>query len=574
MWLITSSSFHKTEGNLCSRTFYDYKFFCDWEGNLKNDENGIKWVYTGYILQRKAFFDKTVNQFSTDLLCKYYSKYNKNFIHRIKGNFVIIQLQRDSFRIYSDRFGIKKFFYYQNGKEFIISDNLKEIIKFVNVMPSRMNMCIYSLTYHFTGGTTLFEGIQHNTPAQIIELNQGKLFFSTYWNSSELLNIPKQRIDIKDISDRLIETVKAGLEKDSNISLSLTGGADTRNLLAVFLKLGIQPHLYTYGNPDSDDAIKAAEIANGLNLDHIIHDIHMNEEIFEEYARKIIRISGGLASIHRSHRLIAAEKEQEFARIMFLGTLGGEFIKGVSEDGYIVPSIVYENWDLEIEYDDLIKYFSVKHLNINDLSILRSVTAHLKGQPFTSGSIMERKHSSLCDITAHMHDAQDINLFETVMDYVFTPFLDIDYLEVLFASEHCYNTKETIKNKYLRKINYPVYSSHFLKHTFPALLGYRYCREHKPGEVVVSKYYAALLRYLRQMTLKPKPPNFPLGEWMTKFVADNLPRCKDYNILNETFNLDTLLNDFNLNTHLATESYWLKFTNPIMMRFIIEEFSN
>ncbi len=574
MWLITSSTFQIKGDNLNYRTFKNYKFFCDCDTIGQNKESQINWLYTGNIYQRKASFDKAIQDNTTDLLCKYYLKYNKDFIHHVKGNFIIIQLQSDCFTIYSDRFGIRKFFYYRNDKEFVISDNLKEILRFVKGSLSKVNICIYALTYHFIGGTTIFENIQHNIPAQIIELKGGMLNSRIYWHPTELLNLSKQRIEIRDISECLVETVKRGLNGNSSLSLSLTGGADTRNLLAVFLKLGVQPHLYTYGNPASVDSIKASKIAKSLNLYHTIHDIQMDEETFEVYAQKIIWLSGGLASIHRSHRLIAVEKERKFAREMFLGTLGGEFIKGVSEDDYIVPSIVFDNWHSQSMSQGMLEpYFQKKSLRYNEDMAAR-ILGFLNEEAYFQGSAAERKLSALTYITAHLHDAQDINLYSTIMNEVFTPFLDIDYLELIFSSEYAFNRKELIKNQYLKRIENPVFASRFLKETYKPLLRFCYSGEHRPSEILLNKYLAAIIKTVRQKLHSEYLPNFTLDIWMESFVKKNLPKCHNYNILRETFDIDLLMNDLANKKHLPKESFWLKFTNPIMMRFIIEELNS
>lgn len=154
-------------------------------------------------------------------------------------------------KIYSDRFAVNKFFIWQKGNEFIISDDLKAISRNVNLTPSKTSIANYALDYHFTGGTTAFENVLHNEPGQIIEYKDGKLNFSHYWQPTDLLNLEKKNVSVREISEALSQAVDDNLESldKDRISLSLTGGADTRNLLAVFLSKGIKPHLYTYGSP-------------------------------------------------------------------------------------------------------------------------------------------------------------------------------------------------------------------------------------------------------------------------------------------------------------------------------------
>lgn len=571
MWTISNTPAIKSD-NLLAAANYSIS-----TQELENEVSifSANWVISGQVFERNRN-NQITNQFrGIELLEELFQKYGSEFIQHITGQFVIIHLHQNKFTIYSDHFAIKKFFIWQKGNEFIISDDLKAIAENVRLTPSKNSIANYAIDYHFTGGTTAFENLRHNEPGQVIEFNERRLHFSNYWQPSALLKLDKQNVSIHEISASLSKAVDIGLQNldKDRISLSITGGADTRNLLAIFLNKGIKPHLYTYGNPKSDDCVKAKAIADGLGLAHSIHDIEMTADLFEEYARKIIKQSGGLASIHRAHRIIAVEREKQFADNMFLGTLGGEFIKGVSEDDYIVPALVYENWhNQNITKERLLNYLHKKNISPDAID-KEDLLSLVKAQPYMNGSVTERKHNALSFITAHLHDAQDLILYSKAMNNVFTPFLDISYLELIFSSQFTFDNKEKIENKYLKRVNNPVYASNFIKATYPPLLKFLYSGDHKPADVIFNKYYAALMKaYRKRKTRGRYEPNFPLGAWMEDFVKKHLPLCYDHKVLKDTFNLDGLMQELKMGNHRPKESYWLKFTNPIMMRLIIEEF--
>jgi asparagine synthetase B (glutamine-hydrolysing) len=574
MWLVTNLDL----GNINNKSQLvhqsGYTFITTKMSSI-DDSLSNCWFIDGYILPRHNLKAECAQISSEKLPDVLYEKYGENFINHIKGNFTLLQIYKNGFKIFSDHFGIKKFFIWQNSDKFIISSELNEISTRVELEPSAESMAIYALTYHFSAGITIFKDIRHNTPGQVIELRDRQIHLSRYWNPEELLNLPKREININCITDSIGSAIEDCLQElsENKISLSITGGADTRNLLAAFLKKGIKPHLYTYGNTDSADCLKAKAVAKGCELEHSVYDIKIDSDSFEQYARKIIRISGGLASVHRAHRLMAVENEAVNSQKMFLGTLGGEFIKGICEDDYIVSSIVYENWNnTHFSINDLQKYIRQKRLNWKgiDTNLLLEI---LQQEPFMQGKVISRKLKALTYITAHLHDAQDVNLFENVMDEVYTPFLDIDYLELLFSSNFTFDQKEVIENKYIKRMNNPVYSSRFLEATYKPLLKFRYSGEHKPSEVLFNKYYAAVIKFIRQLIKIKDPPNFPLGKWMEEFVEEHLPLCVGNEVINNTFDIPLLLSDFRTSKHIPIEAYWLKYTNPIMMRFILEEFN-
>ncbi len=476
----------------------------------------------------------------------------------------------ENFLVSCGNFAIPKVFYEKRSNDFLLSDNLRN---FSNYKGKKESLVLYSLFYHFISGHTYFFNINHIDCGERAVIKNKELTIEKYWNLEHILTSDK-KTTIHELSSLFKNKIEINMSmiKNERISLSLTGGADTRNLLSVFYKLRVKPHLYTYGNPKSADCIKARKIAEDLGLVHTIHDIKMDSDLFEKYARKIIALSGGMASIHRAHRLIAVEREKEFADYMFLGTLGGEFVKGVSEDDYIIPAIVYENWNRTLTLDNLEYYIKRKRLILTQEDKLL-LLEEINSLPYMNGSVIERKLNALSYITAHLHDAQDINLYETVMDKVFTPFLDIEYLKLLFSSKYSFDKKESIKNKRLKRIENPVFASEFLNEMYPPLLKFEYSGEHRPDEVLINKYYAAMMKGVRQKVKRRRyPPNFPLGQWMVDFVKKNLPLCMDYPILKETFDIEGLIKDLSQETHQINEAYWLKYTNPIQMRFIIEEF--
>ena len=569
MWLFTNISdaipFNSPEyikrGDICF--FSDQNIFSSGNEHLLVDGSV---VFKGQKLNSKIVEEQLFPRLSQD---------DEAFLKNCKGNYNLIYISDGGIQVYSDPLGIKKYYFWQKDGKYLVSSELKAIAQNIPLEVCLESIGIYALTLHFTAGRTLFKNVFHNLPGQKLIAENGRLTRQQYWKPEKLLQIKKENISIQNIADILTENVEGYINalNTDRISLSLTGGADTRNLLAVFLKLGVKPHLYTYGNPLSADAQAAGAIARGLGLDHVVHDIKLTADSFEHYARKIISSTGGLASIHRAHRLMAIEKEKGFADTMFLGTMGGEFVRGASEDNYIISSMIYNNWNIpQLESEHIVNDLEAKHVKHAGLDI-DSITTALNQEPYFEGNVNYRKHAALSYITAHLHDAQDINLYNTVMDEVYTPFLDVNYLETLFSSYYSFEIKHEIKNKYLRRIENPVYAASFLKATYPPLLKFAYGGSHRPDEVLFNKYYAALAKTIRKKTRPKYQPTFPLVKWMEEFASKNLPACKDFKVIAETFNIDALINELNKGDHKTTEPYWLKFTTPIMMRFILEEYT-
>lgn len=569
IWLLANDSVSLSNSN----EFYLVKhnsffFYTEKEKNERVQDVALSVHSEGHIFPR---FDVPSAPSQEELIITLYQQYGKDFIRKVKGNFTIIIIDGDRFNIFSDRFGIKKYFYWTDGNEFIISNDLKSITSNITAKPSPDNMAIYALTYHFVGGKTIFENIYYNRPAEIIEFKNGKLSHSTYWDASELLKIEKRVVNTGEIAEALTKSVEQHLYicKSNTVSHSLTAGVDSRILFSILLNQKLKIHTYTYGDPNSVDCKIASKISEKYGVSHTIHDIRFDKDSFAQYAKNSISTGQSLVSLHRAHRLKAMESEARFADTMFLGTMGGEFIKGANRTDYIISDFVYE-FSQQPSRDVLIRYLSLKGVKLENLDI-EYLMQFFK-------ELNWNKHPDLVDlyglieIAASLHHAQNNIQYENYFKNIFTPYLDIDYLEVLFQSDYIFLHKKKFSTKFQRRLE---------NHRFAADLQYilnadlakmPYNSGFVPKEYKLNRYYAALKARIRKR-LWNYEANFPLGDWMNQFVNENLKNLQsEKNIINDIFDLDDLSLSLQKSKIIPTESFWLKYTTPIQMNYLLKLF--
>ena len=336
-WALYSCKFSKWKAN---PTFTGNNYCLYTDGALIKS-SGCSFFIEGTVLPRSCEVN-TYKSYS-DLIISNYQKYGANFINHIKGKFTIIELHEESFAIYSDHFGINKYFYYSDPKGFIISSDINNIISYAKTSVSPESSAIYALTYHFLDGNTIFKGVYHNRAAQKLLYCNGKLVIDRYWYPEYLLSLNKRNVSIEDISDLLVQIIRSILNRvnSNKISHSITGGMDSRLILSIIRKIGVNAHLYTYGNPESADCKIAKMISEEIGANHSVYDIAFDMNSFRKEADYCIELGESLASLHRAHRLAAIRKEAAHADTMFLSTMGGEFIKGANRSDYIVADFIY-----------------------------------------------------------------------------------------------------------------------------------------------------------------------------------------------------------------------------------------
>jgi hypothetical protein len=527
---------------------------------------GNTWLREGYIAPR---LNENIAE-QSDFLNTLWCKHGDEFINRIKGNFTLIQINENGFNVYSDRFAVKKFFYWQAEGKFIISNNLKAINKVVKPQVSNESIAIYALTYHYIGGQTLFKNVHFNQPAQVITFDKGSLSFSTYWSPLLLLNSNNKatRKEVAQTLERCIEQYLA-ITKERKLSLSLTAGVDSRLLYSVLLNKNQAFHTYTYGSKESVDSVIASKLAAEGGVQHSNYDFLPTKETFKNFAARSVELGQSICSLHRAHRLWAVEQEAEYASSMLVGTMGGEFVKGSNRDDYIVSNFIYEfaqNKSKEV----IKKYLLLKGIRTVSVDI-DFLHLFFSQQEWCLNS----EHIELYNLTyiaAGIHHAQNDTLYSNFFDTIITPYTDIDYLEALFASEFVYLKKRRIRSKFKQRLwnhHFSTFMQNYFNKEFAQI---PYNSGFKASEFKAFPLLAVLLARLRKRKYSGKS-NFALGGWMKEFVVEeisNINKKDDY--LRGVFNTEELLGELSTSQIKTTEAFWLKYTTPIQIKLTIDIF--
>jgi hypothetical protein len=436
-------------------------------------------------------------------------------------------------------------------------------------------MLLYGLSYHYVAGRTFFKGIEQEHLCDYLDL-PGK---ETHARLQRLCHLEafsgpiNPDIGIADIAKALYSAVERSLNeaRRDKVSLSITGGVDSRILLSILMKLGVEIHGYTYGDPEATDCLIGKEIASLRKVKHVVYDIRFDKDTFGEAAEESIRLGDSLCSLHRAHRVEAIKPESEYADTMFLGTMGGEFIKGANHDDYIVSDFIYEY----AQKGDLDTIF--KHMKIRRLKADENMALEIKDVMDNQSYIKDKENMelhALVEIAAKLHHGQNLIQFSKFMPHVFTPYCDQEYLRVLFSSKYNFLYRRKTQSPLKFKIDNPRFGCLMQKHLDADLAKIPYANGFSAREYLISPFYAALKARFRKRRIK-NPPTFPLGKWMEDYVKEQLQFILDSrSFVCEYFDISQMLRDLNAPNLPQTETFWLKYTCPIQMYLTNQIFRN
>ncbi len=537
-----------------------------------NEIQDVKLI-SGYAVSRNE--NKETNIKLVKMLVENYAL---DFIKHIKGHFIIqLKDEKCNIHLYTDHIGIKKLFYWQNGKNFIISDSIDDIVKEVKPKLSSTNLALHSLFHHFVDGRTMYEGVFYSKPAShFVISSQGELSIEQYWGYDELLKLPEKKYDYKDFATVLNKITKSylALSEGGNVTMTLTGGMDSRIVLGALLANDVKPYAFTFGNENSADVECSTEIAKAFGLDYNNYNYpHSTADWYKALSEEIVRKGNSLVHIHRSHRLDALKREKQQhpdVDTIFLGAMGGEGIRGLHYDDLITTPFVRRYYENDEDVESLVKeYLPLYFYRIDDVDVSEVINI-INDLPYIKNSYKNNQFFLLYELVASLHDTQDITLYYSSYKNVITPFLDIDYLEMLFSSDYHLLRKEGTSHKIKDRLVIPKFHCNVSHCIYSDLDRFQYSNGFSPKEYLLGKYPYLFIRGVRRYFKKKYPPNFPYDSWFYPFVVDHLMDDFDER-LNLLFDIERAKRMVKNEEHSFKEGYWHKMTNLIMYNMMLKK---
>lgn len=571
-WLITNISNLVNSNNKLYYTNINHNF---------KDISGLSIYIDGYILPRTCVFKNYNNIPIEYIILDLYNKYEVELIHYIKGVFVLIIFNGDNFFIFNDRHSVKKYFIYQYNNIFIISNSLKLISKHCKLILDYENIAVFTLISHFINGATLFKNIYSCQPAEFIKFDSGKLKRSHYWSPENMLfNRLIKKMDSLSYAEKWKEIISEYIcfLQPKDISLTLTGGNDSRMVLAGIYSLNKKCHTFTYGNPSSLDGILAQKISNELNLVHNNYFYYnANKEWFRKNALEIINFGNSLINIHRAHRNDAVKREvyhNPYTEMIFTGLVGGEYLKEPEYNDIIIPFLFQELYSKKKMYCLKILNNRLKEKGICTKEIDLEIV-YDKFQNFLMHvNEMNRKEKKF--IFTHMfyasvHHTQDPNVFGNYVKYIINPFMDIDFIEMIASYEKWYLNR---MNCCFSKIFHSELFVKITDHLVPEISNIPYAKKDKytANEILNFKlvYLFKKLYYCAKQERDMYPANFPMGSWLYSFCEEELEMLSSE--LKEIYDIHFLKKMLTNIRRKQTEESWHIVTNPINIHLNYEYF--
>ncbi|MBU1670773.1 MAG: hypothetical protein KKF41_05095 [Actinobacteria bacterium] len=188
----------------------------------------------------------------------------------VYGFFIIVVLDTTSGRVWiaTDRFACYDVFVRGGGAETVISDSVEDIARRTDCLTVDVDAVAQYLCFgHFIGPRTHFEEVEKLPGATVAVGERDGLQSSRYWRFGED-PAPEGSMKVGEVVDAMEAHLGECLSLASGATVSLTGGLDSRSVLAICLPHRSRLRGFSYGGPSNRDVRTAARLCASVGVGH------------------------------------------------------------------------------------------------------------------------------------------------------------------------------------------------------------------------------------------------------------------------------------------------------------------
>ena len=285
-------------------------------------------------LTRKGHTLETDN----DWLVHLYEEEGERFFEKLNGLFsgVLIDKRRNQAFLFNDRYGSERIYWYQTRDASYFASEAKAILRVVpETRAFDAGGIADFLSYGCTlEGRTLFRGIQLLPGASVWSFEHGhcrkrKYFSPQTWDSQPPLSEEAFESALEEIFKRVLPRY---FEPQAKIGISLTGGLDSRMIMACRPQACESPVSYTFTGKEHKtlDDRTAGRVANACGLEH--HLLRLGGNFFSDFAShadRTVYVTDGSFGVTGAHEIYFNRQARLLAPVRMTGVFGGEILRRV-----------------------------------------------------------------------------------------------------------------------------------------------------------------------------------------------------------------------------------------------------
>ncbi|MBU0477490.1 hypothetical protein KKC91_02850 [bacterium] len=387
-----------------------------------------------------------------DKLLRLFREKGEGLVNFINGNFTLIiwNKKQKNLSIMNDRMGLRPLYYAQYKNKIFFASEIKAIISdpdFEKKLNIKGVVDFFSYEY-VLGDKTLVAGINIFPYAStvVLSLDENNLNFKRYWDfnfkEDSFYSENDYLFKFKEITN---QAVKRMTKDELKVGIPLSGGLDSRIILAIMEKKERPLYTFTFGEKGSEDERYAKQISKKIKSLH--HYVRIKYEYLIDFIRRGVFYCDGLVSCNHYNILNISDEMKQHVDIALDGYLGGVLPRSMythcqGKD----KSVVFSSFDTFKE--DLRRRIFSKDLN-KEIELGKD-----KFFALWQDIKIKEKHNPLNYLNLTQRQRRFINYGKIIMrNFLETrmPFTDYDYMDFCIQMPEKLKTNDIICKKLLVK---------------------------------------------------------------------------------------------------------------------------
>jgi len=267
-----------------------------------------------------------------------YEERGPAFLRELNGpcSGLLLDLRQKKALLFNDRFGLRRIYAHEHQGALYFASEAKCLLK---VLPHLRRLDPQGLGEFFSCGCvlqnrTLFPEVSLLPPASVWTWETGGSFSrSVYFDPGEWESLPV--LSAAEFPERLRQTFARILPRyfqgTSPLALSLTGGLDSRMVLAWAPRTPYKLRCFTFGGlyRECSDVVIARKVARVAQQHHEV--VPLNKKFFAEFpalAKRSVVFSDGAMDVTGAVELFMNRAAREIAPVRLTGNYGDEVLRG------------------------------------------------------------------------------------------------------------------------------------------------------------------------------------------------------------------------------------------------------
>jgi asparagine synthase (glutamine-hydrolysing) len=310
-----------------------------------NEKKNIVMIFYGENHIEKSRLDELkrknhrFDQWNASQIIHFYEEADEAFLSGLNGWFsgVLLDLRNGKCIVFNDRYGMQRLYYYEGRDSIFLASEAKALLKIhpqLREIPDE-RMAEYLYCRCVLQDRSLFKNVNLLPGGSRWVFEKGTCVKKgSYFAVSEIENQPmleKESFYIK-LRDTFRRILPRYVRSKEPIALSLTGGLDTRMILACMDIPTNRMRAYTHSGlyRDNYDVKVGREIAGACGIQHEV--LRLDEGFLTDFPRlaeKTVYLSDGSMDLTGAPSLYLHGKSRNLGSIRLTGNFGGQVLRGI-----------------------------------------------------------------------------------------------------------------------------------------------------------------------------------------------------------------------------------------------------